>query len=318
MTAMTVSRRTILGGIGATAAVARFAKAATPPAPLNFLVVGDWGRDGMQHQRDVAVQMGKAARDSDSRFVLSVGDNFYENGVQSAVDPQWKTSFEDVYTDPALQVPWHVALGNHDYRGNPQAQLDYAKISPRWRIPSRYRKVSGSTLGAPEIDLFIIDSSPLVHQYRDKVDSAIAKNVASQDVKSQLAWLDRELGGSTAPWKIVVGHHTVRSGGSGHGDTPEMVELIKPIMEHHGIQAYINGHDHDLQHIHDNGIDYLCCGAGSEVRPVKPVAGTKFCVARSGFASLTLAADQLAVRFVDYEGNSLYQTAIARRPAAVA
>ena len=86
----------------------------------------------------------------------------------------------------------------------------------------------------------------------------------------------------------MFGHHTIRSGGSGHGETPELVELVRPILERRGVQAYINGHDHDLQHISDGGVDYICCGAGSEVRPVKAVKGTKFCLSRSGFAALTL------------------------------
>ncbi|MDB5714675.1 MAG: acid phosphatase [Sphingomonadales bacterium] len=306
-----IDRRTVLGGIAAVAAAAPFVGAAQAKGP-SFLVVGDWGRDGAQHQRDVAVAMGKAARELNARFVLSVGDNFYDNGVQSATDPQWKTSFEDIYTDPALHVPWHVALGNHDYRGNPQAQLDYARLSKRWMMPSRYHVLHGTEFGAPDVDMFVIDTSPLVHSYREKVDAAIGRNVASQDSAAQVAWLDGALAASKAPWKLVVGHHTIRSGGSGHGDTPEMVALIKPLLERHGVQAYINGHDHDLQHIVDDGVAYLCCGAGSEVRPVKAIAGTRFCVERSGFAAITVIGDRIDVEFRDYTGASLYRTAIAR------
>ncbi len=310
MTAMDATRRAVLGGIAATAALATLPASAFGHTAPGFLVVGDWGRDGTQHQRDVAVQMGRAASARTSRFVLSVGDNFYENGVKSASDPQWKSSFEDVYTDASLSVPWHVALGNHDYRGNPQAQIDYAATSRRWRMPSRYRAVRGGELGIPDVDLFVIDTSPLVHSYRDKVESVIAANVATQDVARQLAWLDHELGASKARWKLVAGHHTIRSGGSGHGDTPELVALVKPMLEKHGVNAYINGHDHDLQHLRDNGVDYLCCGAGSEVRPVKPVDGTLFCLERSGFASIAVSDDRLNVEFHDYLGNSVYQGAI--------
>src|ERR1700740_1068049 len=105
-----ISRRTVIGGIAATAAIAPLARTMAAERPGGFLVIGDWGRDGAQHQRDVAVQMGKAAAELGSRFVMSVGDNFYDNGVQSVSDPQWQSSFEQVYTDPALQIPWYVAL----------------------------------------------------------------------------------------------------------------------------------------------------------------------------------------------------------------
>src|ERR1700754_3247232 len=90
------SRRTVIGGIAATAAIAPLSQSSAFSRPPSFLAFGDWGRDGAQHQRDVAVQMGKAAAELGSRFVVSVGDNFYENGVKSVDDPQWKTSFEDI------------------------------------------------------------------------------------------------------------------------------------------------------------------------------------------------------------------------------
>lgn len=313
------NRREVLSALAATAAVTAIpnAFAAAAPAPCNFLVVGDWGRDGNAHQREVAVQMGQAAQNLASQCVFSVGDNFYEDGVQATSDPLWRSSFEAIYSAPSLQVPWYVALGNHDYRGSPQAQIDYAAISQRWRMPSRYYKVSGSQIGAPHLDVFVIDTSPLVHKYRKDVHSTIAANVVSQDVPAQLRWLDDQLSRSTAPWRLVVGHHTIYSGGSGHGDTPETTELIEPLLRKHGVQAYINGHDHDLQHIRRGGVDYLCCGAGSEVRPVQAVEGTLYCAARSGFAAVRSSLDSLAVEFRDFTGATLYRGEIPRGRSAV-
>lgn len=317
------NRRDVLRSMATAAAVTAVPRvwgaASSGSGTLDFLVVGDWGRDGTDHQREVAIQMGKHATRTRSRCVMSVGDNFYDDGVASATDPQWRTSFEDVYTADSLQVPWYVALGNHDYRGVPQAQLEYAKASPRWRMPERYYKVPGAEVDAPQVDLFFIDTSPLVHKYREKVDSVIADNVASQDINAQLSWLDTQLGQSNAPWKLVIGHHTIYSGGSGHGDTPETVELIEPLLRKHGVQAYIHGHDHDLQHIRRAGIHYFCCGAGSESRPVQPVTGTLFCRAISGFAAFQVSADSLSVEFRDFTGARLYSSTIPRvKPAGKA
>ena len=112
--------------------------AETKPGALNFLVFGDWGRHGETDQMDVATQMGIAANALKAQFVISVGDNFYEKGVTSTDDPQWQISFEDVYHADSLQVPWHVALGNHDYLGNCDAQIAYSRISKRWNMPARY------------------------------------------------------------------------------------------------------------------------------------------------------------------------------------
>ena len=308
-----ITRRDALVGLSVAAVATQVGGAtmAKPGDALDFVAVGDWGRDGASHQRDVANAMGKVAQDVDARFVMSVGDNFYDNGVTSTRDPQWKSSFEDVYTHPGLQCPWYVALGNHDYRGNPQAQIDYATAGARWRMPNRYYRVEGVTLGAPHVDLFCIDTSPLVHSYREKVEGSIRQNVALQDVGAQLAWLDAALANSTAPMKLVFGHHTIFSGGSGHGNTPELVELLRPILERRGVRAYINGHDHDLQHLRVGSVDYICTGAGSEVRPTRAIEGTRFCAARSGFAWLSVREDAVGLTFWDYEGQALYRASLA-------
>ncbi|WP_068089460.1 purple acid phosphatase family protein [Novosphingobium rosa] len=314
MTMLDISRRDALIGLSgaAVAATLPLTKAAAAAPSLNFLVMGDWGREGVSHQRDVAGQMGRIAQSANARFVVAVGDNFYENGVASVQDPQWRSSYEDVYVAPSLQKPWHALLGNHDYKGTPQAQIDYTAHSSRWKMPARYYQLSGADYGMPAVDMFMLDTSPLVHSYRKNVESVIAKNVASQDVAAQLAWLDRGLAASRAPWKLVFGHHTIYSGGSTHGNTPELIEQVKPILERHGVQAYINGHDHDMQHIRVGAIDYICTGAGSEVRPVSPIDGTLFSLSRSGFSHLALSQDALALEFRDYTGAQVYAASIAR------
>lgn len=317
MAIQSLTRRGVVNGLsaGALAATAPPGLARAADGGVTFLVVGDWGRDGASHQRDVAAAMGRVALETGGRFVVSVGDNFYENGVRSATDRQWKSSFEDVYTAPSLQTPWYVALGNHDYRGVPQAQIDYARTSQRWKMPSRYFKVAGHEIAAPGVDLFFIDTSPLVHAHRTGVETLIAGNVAAQDVRAQLAWLDAELGRSRAAWKLVVGHHTVYSGGSAHGNTPELLVHLKPLLERHGVQAYINGHEHDLQHIRVGAVDYICSGAGSQVRPTGRIPGTQFCLSRSGFAVVEIKGESLTLEFRDFTGAPVYRAPLPRQRA---
>ena len=149
-----------------------------------------------------------------------------------------------------------------------------------------------------------------MHKYRDEVEDAIAENVRTQDVDAQLHWLDQELRQSVARWKLVIGHHTLRSGGSKHGETAEVVQLVEPILLKHRVTAYINGHDHDLQHIHRKRLNCIVSGAGSEVRPVNAVSGTLFCAAQSGFAAMTCSPESLELEFLDFAGAKLYRAAI--------
>jgi hypothetical protein len=220
------------------------ARAAEPhPDPIvSFLAVGDWGRDGAFHQAEVAARMGETAKALDAAFVISVGDNFYEDGVASIDDPKWKTSFEDVYTAPSLQIPWYVALGNHDYHGNTQAQLDYAQASKRWNMLGRWygsRQTSVTSKGRVGVDLFVLDTSPFIAAYH--ADGAKKVKVAGQRTAPQLRWLDAALAQSTADWKVVVGHHPIYSGGAhgAPGGSPELMARLDPILQRHRIPLYL-------------------------------------------------------------------------------
>jgi len=312
-----LDRRTLLGGFAIGAATLGVAPAqARATKGCTFAVLGDWGRDTPE-QHHVAAAMGRAAAEAGSDFVLAIGDNFYSDGVTSTDDPLWQSVFEGVYTHPALQVPWYALLGNHDYRGNPQAQLDYSARSKRWRMPGRYYQVADASLQRGDAELFAIDTSPFVERYRAD-DGMIGNNTRSQDTKQQLAWLDHALSQSRAKWKLVTGHHPIRSGGSGHGDQPEIIAQVLPILNRHGVQAYIAGHDHDLQHIRRDGIDMIQCGGGMEARPVQPVEGTRFCRAAAGFGMVRIAGDLLSFDLRDERGASLYNASVPVRTRVTA
>ena len=49
-------------------------------------------------------------------FILALGDNFYDDGVNSTEDSMWYSHFRDVYfrTDEIRGVKWYSAFGNHD------------------------------------------------------------------------------------------------------------------------------------------------------------------------------------------------------------
>jgi len=277
---------------------------------LNFLVLGDWGRNGEKDQREVATQMGIAAQELDAKFVISVGDNFYENGVKSVDDPQWQTSFEQVYTAPSLQVPWHVALGNHDYHGNCDAQIAYSQKSKRWNMPARYFTRTEKIDADHSVDFFHLDTTPMAKAGDDLELSVLHHH--SADNSQQLAWFEAALKAATAPWKIVIAHHPVYSGGQ-HGDTPYIIKHILPLLEKYGVQAYFNGHDHDLQHLQAGKVNLFCSGAGSKPRAgIKHTPHTKFGRGCSGFIAATLQADALDVRMIDDQGKLLYTTSVPR------
>ncbi len=152
--------------------------------------------------------MGKAAADVGSRFVLSVGDNFYPAGVRSVRDPQWAAAFEEVYTADSLQTPWYVALGNHDYRGGRTPRSPTAATATAGRCPTATTR---SAVRTPACPASTSSSSTPIRSRRPRRDAQrmVRMRFKTRGYKRQMAWLSHELAHSDAPWKIVVGHHPV-------------------------------------------------------------------------------------------------------------
>ncbi len=317
-----------LGGLGVFAALPlsrAWAEAGGPS--LSFLAVGDWGREGAFHQSEVAMRMAESARELDARFVISVGDNFYENGVTGIDDPAWQKSFEAIYDAPSLQIPWHVALGNHDYRGNVQAQLDYTARSARWRLPARWYTYRELTPDGAAVDFFVTDTSPMISGYYQERPETTNVTGERANVPAQLAWLDEALGRSRAEWKIVIGHHPVYAGvprGSREsrgsraaelaaGSSPDLIAQLDPILQRHRVPLYLNGHNHDLQHTRRGATHFVCTGAGSKLADHCNLIGSDFCSLRSGFVAIAVNRDLLRVAYRDRTGVELHVTEI---PAA--
>ncbi|MCS6808933.1 MAG: metallophosphoesterase, partial [Bacteroidota bacterium] len=266
-------------------------------AAIRFFVIGDWGT-GTSFQHRVAAAMCSKAGTEKPSFILSTGDNIYNNGVTSIDDLQWKTKFEDVYTCTDLQIPWYVVLGNHDHRGNIQAQRDYHKKNPRWNLPNRYYHVRMYAADSTTLDIFALDTDPL-----HRNDTAF--------LFEQSAWLHRCLAASQAHWKIVVGHHMIRSHGA-YGDQEFMLRWIKPILDEYNIPLYINGHDHDLQYLKASADKFYCLtsGAGGGARNTAYGTNTIFAATNGGYTYIAVMRHRIYIEFIDIHGTSLFATSI--------
>lgn len=277
---------------------------------VNFLVVGDWGRDGRYHQKDVASMMDTDAEVLNAGFVVSTGDNFYQFGVDSVNDPQFKTSFEDIYTGPALQKKWFMVLGNHDYMGNVQAEIDYSRISKRWTLPGRYYSETIPLRGGKgSIGLFFTDTSPLMSAYYKEEKY---HNVIGQDTTAQLKWLAEKLASSKARWKIVFGHHPVYSD-LGYDVPQSFRKDYTRLFKKYHVDAYICGHEHNLEYLYPGGhTRYFISGAGSQVEATGDATYTKFTREVSGFLAVSLTNHEMMIRMIDYHGNVLKTVTIEK------
>lgn len=291
--------------------------------PLNFLVVGDWGREGMFNQTLVAKQMGRVGHKLKIQFVISVGDNFYQAGLTGPHDPKFQNSFSKVYTARSLQTQWFAVLGNHDYLGDTLLQIGDAltQKDSRWfcqrSYQLKYSLCSSSHKGrcGKFVEFFFIDTTPFVNDYwsaeqqRDFDWRGIGPRQLYLD--TQLENLNSQLKSSMATWKVVVGHHTIRSLGR-HGETAELVKQVLPILDSNKVDLYINGHDHCLEHIkrEDSSVHFITSGAGSKsfqgIREATSEDGLQFAHDGQGFISVSMAAKALRIDFHDALGKNLH------------
>ncbi len=273
---------------------------------VNFFVANDLGRNGYYDQKPIAELMGRMAETVGIECVAAAGDVHHFEGVVSTQDPLWMTNYELIYSHPELMLAWYPICGNHEYRGNTQAVIDYSRVSRRWEMPARYYTKTFNEEGTT-IRIVWIDTTPLIDKYRQEYDKY--PDACQQDINMQLEWLEATLAAAKEDWVIVVGHHPIYAETSKDDvERQDMQKRVDTILRRHRVDMYINGHIHNFQHIRmkDSGIDYITNSSGSLSRKVKPVEGTVFCSSEPGFSILSASPASLELRMVDKHGQVLH------------
>jgi hypothetical protein len=250
--------------------------------------------------------------------ILLLGDNFYPCGIHGLDDPQWSKITE--HFGP-VGVPIFPVLGNHDY-GDPQAQngeqttcgptdpdaeLEKEKDIPEWHFPARSYLLHSSLA-----DFIMLDTQPIASGFT-------APFRGSATAIEEIDFLRSQLDASKTPWRFVVGHHTIYSSGM-HGRTNDSyranMRTLLPMLDERltGADAYICGHDHDLELIGDPRAIvrpmFLISGSGSGLDEMKPRKGFEPPTiwpapprAMMGFAVLDITQAQLTITFYDPKGD---------------
>ena len=273
---------------------------------FNFYIANDLGRNGYYDQKPIAELMGTMGEEIGPEFVIATGDVHHFEGVRSVNDPLWMTNYELIYSHPELMIDWFPVLGNHEYRGNTQAVIDYSNVSRRWTMSARYYTKAFNDKGT-SIRIVWIDTAPLIDKYRNEKETY--PDAGKQDMNKQLLWLDNVLSAAKEDWVIVVGHHPI------YAETPkddseraDLQKRLNPVLKKHKVDMYIAGHIHNFQHIRmpDSSIDYVVNSSASLSRKVAPIEGTQFCSPEPGFSVCSADKAQLELRMIDKKGNVLH------------
>ncbi|MBD2576382.1 metallophosphoesterase [Oscillatoria sp. FACHB-1406] len=258
---------------------------------LRFVSVGDTG-SGAEDQYAVGRAIAQYREQNPFPFVLLAGDNIYTNGEIEKIEAVFERPYESLL---ANGVKFYATLGNHDIRTeNGDLQIEY----PGFNMGGRYY-----TFRKEDVQFFVLDTNQFY--------VPDASNNPAGD--AQLAWLELELERSTAPWKVVLGHHQIYSSGH-YGVNQAFVAKFSPLFEKYGVQVYINGHEHHYERSNAiAGTTYIICGGGGAyLRPLEARQEfSAYAESRFSFVTYEVYRDRMVIKGLGTDGQVFDEGSIA-------
>lgn len=229
--------RAVLAG-GDPAHTFRTAPAPGSAGPVRFLALGDAGTN-----RVLTGNPGKAlaARNGFRRYrerqglgpvdgILLLGDNAYSHGT----DSQYQTALFSLYRDELRGTPLWPCLGNHELTD------DYFSI---FTVPER-----GESGGVPSgcLNYYAFDFANVHVVVLD-----LWRAHWHEPDAPQRRWLEADLAATRQDWVVVINHFPPYCAGKYESDTNgflvEVRTRILPVLEAHGVDLLLTGHDHTYQ-----------------------------------------------------------------------
>lgn len=255
-----------------------FRTAPRPDQPVRFLAFGDSGGGGTDQQR-----LRDRMFDFPSQLVIHTGDIAYDEGTLR----QFDANVFGVYHELFRNLPVFPIAGNHDY------------------------KTAG---GAPFREVFALPGDGREQSYAfDWGMVHFAALDTEADYAAQARWLDADLAATAQPWKIVYLHRPPYSSGS-HGSDRELRAAVAPVLEKHGVQLVLSGHDHDYERTTpQGGVHYVVTGGGGRgTYEVGHSAFTAFAEEVIHFVYVEVDRDELVLHAIDATGAEFDSVAIPR------
>ncbi len=271
------------------------------PDHIRLFVLGDSGSDARE-QKWVAMSMeAECERLGGIDGILLLGDNFYQSGVTGIQDPRWQSTMFGVYQGACLsQAPIYPVLGNHDYRGDKDAQIMKSHEEPRWKLPHNFYSVSFQNI----VQWVAIDTNSMT--------MCGAKDRCLMDFLRERMAKRSDYG-----WTLVYGHHPLVHSSSVHNEfwDPKQLKrvvLLRPLLSDVNT-IYLAGHVHALEYVEESGRlfpvkQFVSGGGGATLYPIdESLPKTEFVKSSYGFLDLNISANELTARFIDDQSAVLFE-----------
>ncbi|RHZ53434.1 uncharacterized protein CDV56_104911 [Aspergillus thermomutatus] len=276
---------------------------------------------------DTAAYIGKVCEKKNCSAFVSVGDNFYDSGVDftTAGINRFQEAWVDMYRGGVFDhATWYQCLGNHDVVKG-QSGVDFeTKVAPlydsRWYFGTTGEPYYTYDLkGADWTATFVVvDSDCFIEKYQES--TSVYQNEYTtkchQARDTQVAFLEKAFAESEAEWKFLQLHHGYMSAA---GNNTDVAPLISVVEKHGGV--VLNGHDHCLAHFYNNNTNFILaggagypevgdCNYGVPLGPYTKWLGANSQSAANGFVTMDISREEVNVEFyardMQFEGGDLY------------
>ena len=217
-------------------------------------------------------------------LMIHTGDFAYEDGTLGQLED---VGFA-VYGALFAHIPFFPASGNHDYgtlRGLPFREA--------FKLPENGDREKWYSYDWGRIHFVALDTE--------------------SSYEEQARWLEEDLGATTLPWKIVYLHRPPYSSGN-HGSDTSLRKALAPVLERHGVQLLLAGHDHHYERANPiNGVQYIVTGGGGRgTYSVGTSAFTAFSEAVIHYTYIESKPEELVLHAIDAEGVEFDSVVISR------
>lgn len=216
---------------------------------IRFFVIGDFGTlakyPGL---RNSAVTMEKLAASNNYSHIITVGDNFYINGIPNInlrLHPWLVTS---VFRREIIgQLKIYPTLGNHDCYVNYKNEIEYSNYNEQWTMESDYYELVTPLRDDPSKNFvnLMLNSCKLMCPDHDWASlgrcTSMQTELGSDEVVEHYRWLEEKLqfysNSNSTAWLAVTLHHPVFT------ESGLKVEFL-PLVRKYNVDFIFVGHQH--------------------------------------------------------------------------
>ena len=268
--------------------------------PFNFVAIGD-----SRSRLDVHARIVEKIMEKNPRFVVNSGD-LVGNGLSIH---DWEGFFK-VNKEFMKNTPYYAVLGNHE-KDSPY-YYDFFDLPNNERY---YHFTVGDAL------FIVLDSEgPRTTIPAYVTESEEDKYWYESGIKyqeTQKEWLENVLNlNKQAGFIFVFQHLPLYSVKASRVEESKMArEFWGDIFARHGVQVFLNGHDHHYHHAIDNGVHFITsAGAGAPLYKVDaPQPETVNYKEIEHFVNVEVKETKAVLHVIDIDGNEFDTIEVQRR-----